>query len=100
MQLQIDLIEPKRARNRDPETSKDAARKTWRFATSHAQRILAALQTHGPRSAHELSQLIGLSVVQIDRRTVELQRNGYIDVAKLDDGADKVVDGFRVWEAR
>jgi predicted transcriptional regulator len=98
-QLSIEFVS-RRARRSDPETSKKAAEKAERFATSHAGRILAALKTHGPRTAHELSQLIGLTVVQIDRRTIELQRAGHIDVAKLDDGADRVVDGFRVWMAK
>jgi predicted transcriptional regulator len=98
MELQIELIEP-RARKRDPSTSHEAAKRASAFSTSHAGRILLALKQYGPRTAHELEGLIGLSVVQIDRRTCELQRLGLIRVAKLHDGADVVLDGFRVWEA-
>ena len=84
-----------RARRTDPETSHKAAAKASKFAASHAGRILLALQQHGPRSAHGLSLLIGLglSVVQIDRRTVELQR------LKLIVPTGAVEAGFRVWAA-
>jgi predicted ArsR family transcriptional regulator len=96
-QLSIDFAPEHKARRSDPETSHAAARNAEKFAASHAGRILAGLKTHGPRTAHELAQLIGLTVVQIDRRTVELQRAGYIDVDRLSDGAPRVIDGFRVW---
>lgn len=98
-QLAIAFDAQHAARRNDPETSHAAARKAETFATSHAGRILAALKTHGPRTAHGLELLIGLTVVQIDRRTVELERAGHIRVVKLNDGADKTEGGFRVWEA-
>lgn len=69
-----------RARRTDPRTSKAAAVKAAEFAGSHADRILAALKLHGPRTAHELEHLIGLSVVQIDRRVAELRRTGSLEV--------------------
>lgn len=93
-QLSIDL----RARSTDPETSKEAARRAATFAESHAGRILAALKLHGPMTAHEL-HIIGLTVVQIDRRLPELARLGLARVCKLDDGADMTRGGFRVWQA-
>lgn len=98
-QLSIDFAPEHKARRSDPETSHTAARNAEKFASSHAGRILAALKTHGPRNAHELEALVGLSVVQIDRRLPDLKSAGLARVAKLDDGADRIVDGFRVWES-
>ena len=69
-----------RARRTDPRPSKVAAVKAGEFAGSHAERILAALRLHGPRTAHELEHLIGLTVVQIDRRVAELRRMGKLEV--------------------
>ena len=86
------------ARASDPATSHQAARKAKKFAGGHATRIHAALKLHGPMTAHEL-HITGLTVVQCDRRLPELARAGLIRVMKLDDGADVVRDGFRVWEA-
>lgn len=98
-QLAIEFAPERAARRTDPATSLAAAKSAQRFAFSHAGRILQALKLHGPRTAHEISQLIGLSVVQVDRRLPELSRAGLARVVKLDDGADKVLGGFRVWEA-
>lgn len=93
-------FEPARAARRDdPETSHAAARNAARFAESHAGRILVTLQTHGARTAHEIAQLVGLTVVQVDRRLPDLKAAGLADVCKHDDGAAVVVGGFRVWEA-
>lgn len=98
-QLQIDFDAVRACRSTDPGTSHAAARNATQFATSHAGRILLALQQHGPRSPKELEQLLGLSVVQIDRRLPDLKRLGLARVATLDDGADVVRSGCRVWEA-
>ena len=95
-QLSIDFTQ--RARRSDPTTSHQAAAKAEKFASSHAGRILAALKAHGPKTAHEL-HTTGLTVVQIDRRLPELCKLGLVQVVKLDDGADMVRGGFRVWEA-
>lgn len=91
-------IEHVRARRTDPATSKQAAVNAEKFASSHAGRILAALKAHGSKTAHEL-HTTGLTVVQIDRRLPELSKLGLAKVVKLDDGADMVRGGFRVWEA-
>jgi len=99
MQLILTDIQPVRARRTDPLTSHHAATRAGDFASSHAGRIVAALRTHGPRTAHELSQLIGLTVVQIDRRTCELEREARIRVSIDFDGDDLTRGGFRVWEA-
>ena len=87
-----------RARRTDPATSHKAAAKAERFAASHAGRILAALRDLGLATAHELALATGLTVVQIDRRTIELQRAGLAYVVSMD-GDPLVRDGFRVWAA-
>lgn len=92
-------FEQTHARATDPGTSKAAARRAADFATSHAGRILLALQLHGQRTAHELSLIIGLTLVQCDRRLPDLAAMGLVRVAKLDDGADMVRGRCRVWEA-
>jgi hypothetical protein len=87
-----------RARQTDPATSHAAARNAVFFADSHKGRIMAALK-EGPRTAFGLSQMTGLTVVQIDRRAVELERAGLIDYIKDEDGNEWAVGGFRVWRA-
>lgn len=99
MNLPITLIERRRSRSTDPATSHAAAKNAEKFALSHGGRIVGALRIYGPHTAHELQALTNLTVVQIDRRTCELERDGRIRVARLDDGADMVREGFRVWEA-
>lgn len=98
-QLSIDYNAERSVRASDPVTSYKAAVNAARFASSHAGRILQALKTHGPRSAHELEQLVGLSVVQIDRRLPDLKAAKLARVQQLDDGADVVRNNCRVWEA-
>ena len=97
-QTTLDFVKT-HARASDPETSKAAAMRASDFSTSHAGRILLALKKHGPRTAHELELLIGLTVPQIDRRMPDLLALGLVRVVKLDDGADMVRGRCRVWEA-
>jgi predicted HTH transcriptional regulator len=97
-QMAIDF-EQAHARRTDPETSKTAARNAEKFSESHAGRILLALQQHGPRTPKELEQIVGLSVVQIDRRLPDLKKLRLARVVKLDDGAEASRGGCRVWEA-
>jgi hypothetical protein len=87
-----------KARKSDPVTSKRAAHDSDKFANSHRSRILGALRLHGPRSASELEQIIGLSVAQIDRRTAESERMGEIAVVMVD-GEPLVRGHCRVWRA-
>lgn len=94
----LDDIQPARARKTDPSTSHEAASKAQRFASGHKARILEALK-EGPRSAHGLAAMTGLTVVQVDRRLPELRSAGLAEPMKHDDGADVVVGGFRVWRA-
>ena len=94
-QLSIDFS---RARASDPMTSVTAAIQSSRFAESHAGRILAALKLHGPMTAHELG-IVGLTVVQADRRLPELASKRLATVIKAADGEDLVRGGCRVWGA-
>lgn len=97
--MQQTFIEP-RARNTDPATSHIAAERAKRFADSHAGRILEALR-HGfsdGMCAEEIGEITGLTVVQVDRRTIELQRKGLIRVRQVG-GQDEIRWGMRVWEA-
>lgn len=98
-QLNIDFQAVMACRANDPLTSIEAAERAASFASSHAGRILQALKTHGPRTAHELNLLIGLTVVQIDRRLPDLKKADLARVVQLADGGDRAVGGFRVWEA-
>jgi len=72
--MNIELIEHPRARRRDPDTSKAAAKRAERFAKSQAGRILAVFNggEFSTWTALELSAWTGLSVVQIDRRLHEM----------------------------
>lgn len=91
MQLTMDFVQT-RARRSDPLTSHQAAKRSAHFAESHAGRILAVLDLHGPMSAYHIGNDCGLSVVQVDRRLPELQRLG------LARPTGAVVSGCRVWE--
>ena len=104
--MQHPFIEP-RARNTDPATSHMAAKKADRFAASHSGRILGALQSNRAAGQHgyfygltasDIAFLTGLTVVQIDRRLPELQRNGLARVRQVG-GVDQIRNGMRVWEA-
>jgi hypothetical protein len=98
-QLYFDNITPVRARRTDPQTSHDAAKRSEKFADSHAGRILAALKLHGAMSPAQMFSFTGLSVVQIDRRRKEMITAGYVRLKRLDDGAVAKHDGFEIWEA-
>jgi predicted HTH transcriptional regulator len=91
-QLGIDFVHT-RARRTDPMTSHAAAIKAVAFSASHAGQILAVLKKDGPRSPHELSQVLGLTVVQIDRRLPDLKAKGLARPTGIDRGPS------RVWEA-
>ena len=90
----------RRVRSQDPGTSAAAAERAATFASSHADRILAALNVRD-LSAQEIGAQIGLTVVQVARRTTELQREGRLVVVQTSDGlggeCDLERDGFRVW---
>lgn len=91
------------ARSADPIQSHDAADRAAKFSPSHRDRILAALKQHGPRTAHELERITGLTVVQIDRRMHELVKSGETKPLRLN--GSEVKRGTpsggiaQVWEA-
>lgn len=89
-----------RARATDPLTSHVAAAGAAQFADSHGARILHVIQTLNVDGmcAAEIGEACGLTVVQVDRRTVELERKGLIRVVQRD-GRDVVSHGMRCWEA-
>ena len=84
-----------RARLLDPQTSQHAATQAAVFAGSHCERIQAALED-GPLTAKEISRATHLTVVQVDRRLPELERQGKTQVVKVD-GIDLTRNGYRVW---
>lgn len=96
LDLPVSMFDRPRARRTDPTTSHKAGLAARFFANSHKARILDALKTHGPRSAHELSLLIGLTVVQIDRRLPEM--GAAVHVLTVD-GVAVERGGCRVWAA-
>lgn len=98
-QLSIEFNAEIAARRSDPATSHAAAARAAGFHASHAGRILLALQLHGQSSPHRLEGLVGLSVVQIDRRLPELKRAGLARVVTTNDGVEQVERGARIWEA-
>ena len=85
-----------RARRTDPESSHIAAANASQFAGTHAQRILAALDSITTGTAHEIAIESGLTVVQVDRRLCELERVGHVYVLTMA-GKPLIRDGFRVW---
>jgi hypothetical protein len=98
-QLSIAFDERRASRSSDPQTSKDAARRAAVFAGSHSARILAALKLHGPMSPAQMFAFTGLSIVQCDRRRIELIRAGLVRILTTDDGQPVTHDGCEVWEA-
>jgi predicted ArsR family transcriptional regulator len=86
-----------RVRANDPATSVIAAERALRFAGTHKERIVSAL-VFGPRTAAEIGAATGLTVVQVDRRTVELQRQGVIEVVQDSAGNDITRNNYRVWQ--
>ena len=86
-----------RVRATDPATSVHAAESAQLFRASHCERIVAALEQHGAKTAHELASITRLTVVQIDRRLPELAKAQRARVQQQD-GQDVTREGFRVWE--
>ena len=99
MDLPIQMLSMPRARSSDPSTSHHAAAMSVRFSNSHGNRIVEALKEHGRMSAQGIGGMAGLTVVQVDRRLVELQRAGRVQVVTDEAGNPVVWSGCRVWEA-
>lgn len=90
----------KRVRASDPVSSVQAAERSTRFSETHKGRILAAMEKlGGSATAHEISASTGLSVVQIDRRLPELERDNLAEVVELA-GEDVMRGGFRLWRLK
>ena len=90
----------KRVRASDPVSSMQAAERSTRFSETHKGRILAAMERlGGSATAHEISISTGLSVVQIDRRLPELERDNLAEVVALN-GEDVMRGGFRLWRLK
>lgn len=81
------IEEPKRARTRDPETSKRAAAAVGQFAGSHYEQIITALGRAKELGAEQIAGLTGIAAYQVRKRTVELQRKGVIEIV-LDKSGD------------
>lgn len=80
-----------RARSSDPSTSHAAAARALKFASSHRGRILTAFRGWANLTANDIAEKSGLTVVQVDRRLVEMQREGLIETT------GHTRDGFRCW---
>jgi DNA-binding HxlR family transcriptional regulator len=86
-----------RHRSNDPGTSVAAAERAAEFAGSHKVRILRALEGGVTRAADQIARLSGLTVVQVDRRMHELQREGLVELGVGPYGAD-TSGGYRLWK--
>lgn len=90
-----------RARRRDPQTSHTAAGQAPLFQESHAMRVLSTFRmvdgARRTRTAAQIADDTGLTVVQVDRRLPELKAGGWVRVQQHD-GRDVTVNGYRVWE--
>lgn len=77
--MQLDLLDPPRARESDPATSHAAGRRASEFAHAHAALILAALGK-GPKTMHEVAAATRLDGHAVARRLPELERAGQVRV--------------------
>lgn len=84
-----------RVRAYDPTSSVMAAERAHQFAGSHCQRILHAMRDD-ELSSHQIARQAGLTVVQVDRRLIEMQREGTIEVV-ICAGEELLRTGYRVW---
>ena len=89
-----------RVRTHDPSASVLAANNAKHFVTRHFDQILGALIDRN-LTAREIAERTGLTVVQVARRTTDLQRKGQIEVIQTSDGSGGSCDlergGCRVW---
>jgi hypothetical protein len=99
LSIPLSFDERRASRRTDPETSKAAASRAAVFATSHAGRILAALKQHGPMSPAQMYAHTGLSIVQCDRRRIELIRAGLVRIVTDEQGNHVTHEGCEVWQA-
>ncbi|MGJ7512371.1 hypothetical protein [Variovorax sp. GT1P44] len=97
MELAIEMYDLPRARRTDPDTSHQAAARAEKFAKSHAGRILGDLKRVGTGTAASISANTGLTVVQIDRRLHEMEKEGLIRLVMVC-GVVLEIGGYRCWE--
>lgn len=83
-----DVLIP-RARLSDPSTSHAAAQKAKAFAWSHRDRILGCMWRE--MTAAEIAKCTALTVVQVDRRMIELERAQEVMLTGAERG------GMREW---
>ena len=86
-------------RANDPITSVIAAEGASAFAGSHCARIKAALKELVTATPAEIGAFAGLTVVQVDRRLPELQRENETEVVQFE-GSDLIRNGYRVWRLK
>lgn len=86
------------SRRSDPISSYMAADRAKLFVGSHKERIITALGFLGQATPAEIGQLAGLTVVQVDRRLPELQKDHFVKVVKVGND-DLIRNSYRVWEA-
>lgn len=103
-QLELEATARTRARRADPNTSKAAAKRAEKWASTHAGIIHAALLDYWPMTFSEIARVSGLSESQVWRRLPEMQRAGYVDIVRDDSGAEVTRlgssgDHQRVWRA-
>lgn len=93
--MNVDHYSVPRARNTDPSTSHQAAARAAYFVDGHKDRICKALAwlatMNQPATADRIASASGLTVVQVDRRLPEMQRDGVAEPTGED------VGGFRCW---
>ena len=92
------------ARRNDPESSHIAADMVDQFGGTHREIVLAALRKFGPMTVDQIATRTPLMAQQINKRTVELERDELIRVQKTPGGSDVMRNSLsgrpeRVWEA-
>lgn len=92
MQAQLDFTPC--ARQRDPQTSHDAAEKAKSFQARHIALIWDCLKTHGPMTPREIAEKTGLDYHAVQRRGADMW------VRNLIERGPDVKDGQRVWRAK
>lgn len=78
--MPFDSLPAPGARQSDPWVSHEAARAAKQFQLSHAQIILHCLEQYGPQSKDQIAARTNLRGDQVDRRMVEMQRAGQIEL--------------------
>ena len=98
MSPQLALDFSKRARRRDPDTSKLAAARLGEFAHDHHAKILGSLVTQGKGTIYEIAARTGLDHVAVARRLPELEALMVAQPTKETKPSPKG-RACRVWEA-